>query len=268
MDSESRSADQQQLVEQIKAMAPWHHDIELFDDFSTGKVFSPDGKLKREDNQGVSLISPRRRFFGRMSQLFPDGLAGKSFLDCACNGGAYCFWARELDAERVIGFDVRDHWIDQAKFVQQHRTAGPVDRISFHVSDLYDLPKLNLEAVDLTYFSGIFYHLPDPVTGLKIAADLTQDLLILNTAMMPDPNNPRGMTMARESRTHVMSGVHQLSWFPNGPETLRDILLWMGFPEQKISMLNVKQDVPRSRIEIIAAREKGRLDDFDGERLA
>ena len=49
MDSGGASANQEQLVEQIKAMAPWHHDIELFDGFSTGKVFSPDGKLKRDE---------------------------------------------------------------------------------------------------------------------------------------------------------------------------------------------------------------------------
>lgn len=258
----------EQLAEEIRAMRPWHHDIELFDDFTTGKVFSPDGKLTRPENDGVSLISPRARFFGRMKQLFPQGLEGKDFLDCACNAGAYCFWARELEANRVVGFDVREHWINQARFVQKHRTIQPVDRIEFHVQDLYDVPRLGLDPFDMTYFSGIFYHLPDPVTGLKIAADLTREIIIVNTAMMPKSDNPNGLTMAKESRTKVMSGVHELSWFPNGKETLRDILLWLGFPEQKISMLIEKDDVPRSRIEIVAAREKGRLADFDGEVLA
>jgi tRNA (mo5U34)-methyltransferase len=256
-----------ELSRQVKRLAPWHHDIELTTDLSTGRVFSESGTLTQAENEGVSLISPRRRFFARMKRLFPDGLSGQHFLDCACNAGAYCFWARELDAARIVGFDVREHWINQAKFVQQHRTFAPVDRIEFHVKDLYDVPRLELRPFDLTYFSGIFYHLPDPITGLKIAADLTRDILILNTAMMPNPDNPRGMTMARESRTLVMSGVHELAWFPNGPETLRDILLWAGFKEQKISMHNIKKDVPRSRIEIIAARERGRLEEFEGETL-
>lgn len=260
--------DREVLAEKIRALRPWHHDIELFDDFSTGKVFSPDGKLAGKDNDGVSLISPRSRYFGRMRQLFPEGLSGKHFLDCACNAGAYCFWARELDAERVVGFDVREHWIEQAKFVQQHRTFQPVDRIEFFVRDLYDLPGLGLDPFDVTYFSGIFYHLPDPITGLKIAADLTREIMIFNTAMMPPGDYQNGMTIAHESRTKVMSGVHELSWFPNNKETLRDILLWMGFKEQKISMLNEnKTDAPRSRIEIIAARERGRLENFDGEVL-
>ena len=129
------------------------------------------------------------------------------------------------------------------------------------------MPSQNHEPFDMTYFSGIFYHLPDPITGLKIAADLTTDVLILNTAMMLDPNNPRGLTMARESRTKVMSGVHQLSWFPNGKESLRDILLWLGFKDLKVTMLNERKDNFRSRIEIVAARESGRLKDLNGEPL-
>jgi tRNA (mo5U34)-methyltransferase len=258
---------QEQLTRQIEEMRPWHHDILLFDDFSTGRVFSPDGRLKRPDNDGVSLISPRQQYLTKLDQLYPNGMSGKSFLDCACNAGGYCFWSRERDIARGVGFDVREHWIRQAKLVQEHRTVGPTDRLKFHVMDLYDVPSMGFEPFDMTYFSGIFYHLPDPVNGLKIAADLTTDVLVLNTAMMLDPNNPRGMTMARESRTKVMSGVHQLSWFPNGKETLRDILLWMDFKDLKVTMFNQQKENLRSRIEIVAAREKGRLSGLDGESL-
>lgn len=256
-----------ELSEKIKAMRPWHHDIQLFDDFTTGRVFSPNGRLERVDNDGVSLISPRERFLSRLERIYPEGLSGKSFLDCACNGGGYCFWAREKDVARAVGFDVREHWINQAKFVQQHRTIFPTDRIEFHVMDLYDVPQKKLEPFDLTYFSGLFYHLPDPVTGLKIAADLTSDLLILSTSMMLDMENPRGMTLGYESQTKVMSGVHQLKWLPNGKETLREILKWLGFQEMKITFYQEKKEIQRSRIEIIAARTKNRLVDVEGELL-
>ena len=257
----------EKLTKQIEAMRPWHHDIVLFDEFSTGKIFSPDGLLKRADNDGVSLISPKLHYLKKLDLLYPEGMRGKSFLDCACNAGGYCFWTRERDVDRAVGFDVREHWINQAKFVQQHRTAEPVDRLEFHVMDLYDVPKHDFGKFDMTYFSGIFYHLPDPITGLKIAADMTTDVIVVNTAMVIDPNNPRGMTMARESRTKVMSGVHELSWFPNGKETMLDILLWLGFKDFRVTLLNEKKDVPRSRIEIYAAREEGRLANFVGEPL-
>lgn len=264
--SDSTPELQAQLASQIEAMRPWHHDILLFDDFSTGVVFSPTRRLGRPENDGVSLISPRSNFLKQLDELYPQGLSGKSFLDCACNGGGYCFWTRERDVARAVGFDVREHWIQQAKFVQQHRTVFPTDRIEFHAMDLYDVPLHDFGTFDLTYFSGIFYHLPDPVTGLKIAADRTNDVLFLNTAMMPDPNNPRGMTMARESRTKVMSGVHELSWFPNGQECLRDILRWLGFQDLKVTYHEDKEN-SRSRIQIVAGREPGRLDSIAGEPL-
>lgn len=263
--------DPQQLTEQIREMAPWHHDIVLFDDFSTGKVFSPDGRLTKDKNGEVSLISPKPKFFRQLKALYPDGMKGARFLDCACNGGGYCFLAREYGCDSATGFDVRKHWIDQARFVQKHRTAGPTDNIDFHVLDLYDVPKQDFPQADFTYFSGIFYHLPDPVTGLKIAADLTKDIILVNTAMILDPNNPRGMTMAKESRTKVMSGVHELSWFPNGQETLVDILRWMGFVDFKVTMFNKNKAIERpglarrSRIEIVASRQKGRLENLEGE---
>ena len=257
----------EKLIEQIRAMRPWHHDIEVNEELSTGKVFSPDGTLLPADNDKVSMISPRGRFESRANKLYPDGMAGKRFLDCACNAGAYCFYARELGAEMSYGFDVRKHWIDQAKFVQENRQGFPADRIEFQEMDLYDLPSQDLQSFDFTYFSGIFYHLPDPVTGLKIAADLTKDVLLLNTAAVPEAENPLGMTMVYESVELVMSGVHRLAWFPNGPEILVEILKWLGFKEMKLTkdVINHKN---RRRLEIIAARETGRLSDLSGDYLS
>jgi len=256
--------DKDQLVEQVRAMRPWHQDIEINDQVSTGKAFSPDGKLLPADNDNVSLISPRLRFERRAEVLYPDGLSGKRFLDCACNAGAYCFYARELGADFSFGFDVRKHWVDQARFVQEQRQGFPADRIEFREMDLYDLPKLELEPFDYTYFSGIFYHLPDPITGLKAAADLTRDILLLSTSTATQAGNPLGLTLAYESREKVMSGVHRLAWFPNSPEILVEILNWLGFAEMKVTK-DVSNHKNRNRTEIVAAREKGRLEGLEGE---
>jgi SAM-dependent methyltransferase len=201
-----------------------------------------------------------------LDAIFPQGLSGKRFLDCACNAGGYCFWARERNAEYAFGFDVRDHWIRQGKFVQQYRTVAPTDRVDLRVMDLYDLPQADLLPFDLTLFSGIFYHLPDPITGLKIAADLTRDIIIVNTAIATDEKNPTGLTMAKESAEKVMSGVYQMAWFPNGPETLRELLRWMGFAEIKITF-DLQPPGGRRRVEVYAARERNRLNGVAGTRL-
>ena len=49
--------------------------------------------------------------------------------------------------------------------------------------DLLDVgERLGNERFDICLFKGIFYHLPDPVAGLKIVADRTDEVLILDTA--------------------------------------------------------------------------------------
>jgi tRNA (mo5U34)-methyltransferase len=253
--------DTKRLLDDIRAMRPWHMDIPLTESISTGSAFAAT-TLEPEDNDGVSLISPREAWVNGVKLLFNGSLEGKSFLDCACNSGGYCFFARELGAERCFGFDVRKHWIDQARFVQRHRTVAPVDRIEFRELDLAALGSLKLDPFDLVLFKGIFYHLPDPIAALKTVADLTRDVLWFNSATYEDDEG-NSLYCTYESPDHVMSGVHVLSWFPTGSQVMGKILNWCGFNDIRVTFHNkqLSADEPRrGRIEIIAARESGRLD--------
>jgi SAM-dependent methyltransferase len=167
------------MIRRIKNLGPWHMNIQLTEELNTGQVFSDEGViLDRPSNSGVSLIQLREAFLKQVDAIYPDGISEKTFLDCACNSGGYCFWTREREIKAAFGFDVRDHWINQARFVKAQRNVHPTDRIQFRVTDLYDVPSLKLQPADITMFKGIFYHLPDPVTGLKIAADLTKEVML------------------------------------------------------------------------------------------
>lgn len=262
----SESVTKEWLTEQILEMNPWHHNIQIRDDFSVSMAFGDETKLARSENDGVSLIDTGAKFRERMTSLYPDGMAGRRFLDCACNGGIYCFLARELGADYVYGFDIRDHWIKQAKFIQEHRVVAPTDKIDFQIHDLYQLPEQNLEPFDFTYFSGIFYHLPDPIHGLKIACELTKEIIVVNTASIYDPDNAGGLTPRRRtSSEHVMSGVSELAWFPNGPKAILLILNWLGFKEFKLTQFMQGED--RHRFEIYGSREPGRLADLKGNQM-
>lgn len=258
----------QQMINRINHMAPWHMAVQVLPDLNTGQVFSEDGMVRhRPSNHGVSLLQLRDRFVKLMQEIYPDGLSGKRFLDCACNAGGYCFWARELDVQFAFGFDVRKHWIKQANFVKNHRTVAPTDRIQFRVMDLYELPKQNLPPFDVCNFKGIFYHLPDPITGLKCAADLTREVMIFNTSTTW--GEPDGyMKSGWESRENVMSGVHGLKWYPTGPNVLADILKWLGFEEMKLMFFKQQHDQPQlGRVEIIASKIKGKLENLRGTWL-
>jgi SAM-dependent methyltransferase len=213
----------------------------------------------------VSFHDVEPGFKTLISSLYPDGLAGRSVLDCACNCGGYSLWSRELGASRCFGFDVRDHWIRQAEFLASEREQ-PSDGCSFQVLDLYDLPSRD-EEFDIAIFKGIFYHLPDPVTGLKVVADKTRELIVLNTAMRSGAKDGF-LAVAHESTDFVMSGVYGLNWLPTGPVVLQRILAWVGFPATRISFWQKATSLrsggqPIGRIEILAAREEATFRHYD-----
>ena len=63
----------------------------------------------------------------------------------------------------------------------EHRD-GSSDRMRFEAWNLYEVPEQGLQPFDVVLFNGIFYHLPDPFAGLKIAADLAGELLLVRPA--------------------------------------------------------------------------------------
>ncbi len=247
------------LIEQIRDLGPWHHNIRLTETVEIMDAYD-EQERQRVNNNNISLISSQSAFENKTKCIYPDGLQGKRFLDCACNGGGYCFWAAEMGADRVFGFDVREHWIRQAEFVKAQRTIAPVDNITFETCDLMTLPERHLEPADFTLFKGIFYHLADPIRGLKIAADLTREVLWLNTARC-FTDNTESLYCTFEKPENLMSGVHALSWTPSGPSVVGKMLYWLGFRDIRHVFSKQYEDRPRfGRMEVIAAREPGMLD--------
>lgn len=243
------------LREQIRQLGPWHHDIEVADGIRTGE-FARAGIAPELGK--VELIRPDVYLPLMLADVFPDGLAGRSILDCACNAGGYLFAAKDLGAGRAFGFDVREHWIRQAQFVQSHRHAPD---LAFARCDLADLPSRNLGRFDVTLFLGLLYHLPDPVAGLRIAAEHTNELLLVNTAI--SPRNHAGLVLAIESETYVMSGVHRLAWLPTGARVVREMLAWCGFPHTRVQFEGKGAHGPR--VQVIAAREERVLASYDAK---
>jgi SAM-dependent methyltransferase len=256
--SSNGSMNQADLINQIRELRPWHHNLQLTPEVDIRCAFEPD-ELARANNGNVSFIDVRDEFVQKIADIYPEGFAGKTFLDCACNSGAYCFWVRELGAKQAFGFDVREHWIDQARFISRNRTVAPTDQIEFDVFDLMQLREKDIEPADLTLFKGIFYHLADPIQGLKIAADLTKDVLWFNSAVI-FKEDERGLICTFERSEKVMSGVHSLSWTPTGPKVIVMMLHWLGFTDIWHVYTRPYPDGEYGRMEIIASRTAGRLD--------
>jgi tRNA (mo5U34)-methyltransferase len=259
----ARALSADELREEVVRLGPWHVEVDITPEVSTAAFLDAPAESRRDEFGIVHFQRPHDGFLRRMGRIFPQGMEGRRVLDCACNCGYYLFWCKELGAGECLGFDAREHWIRQARFLTAHR-AQPSDGIRFEVCDLYDLPSLDAGRFDVTFFNGIFYHLPDPVAGLKLAADRTDELLVLNTATMAGRRDG-ALVADEESPTKLMSGLYGLNWFPTGPRVLTSILRWLGFAEVRCSVWRTppNQSPRLGRIELLAARREGFFDAWD-----
>ena len=241
------------LRAEIERLGPWHHDVEVVPGVRTGELRP--SRVAPELGE-VSIIRPDSSLPLVLEDVYPDGLGGRTVLDCACNAGGYLFAATDLGASRAFGFDVRSHWIRQAEFLKTHRGAANVE---FAQCDLMNLPDLRVGRFDVTLFFGIFYHLADPIAGLRMAADHTNELLIVNTAVRPARQD--ALLLNVESETEVMSGVHRVAWLPTGPRVLQELLAWCGFPESRVQFES--RDGAHGRVQLLAARDRATLASYD-----
>lgn len=83
---------------------------------------------------------------------------------------------------------------------------------------------------DISWFGGIFYHLPLPMTALRNVANMTNELMYINTASRRSVGR-QGLVMAREDTAPAMNGIHGLNWYPTDPKVMIAILEQLGFVE-------------------------------------
>ena len=161
----ARALSAEELREEVIRLGPWHVEVEITPEVSTAAFLdAPAGDATRTTSASCTSSARTRASCGGCGACSRRGWTGRRVLDCACNCGYFLFWSKELGAGECLGFDAREHWIRQARFLAAHR-AQPSDGIRFEVCDLYDLPALDPGRFDVTFFNGIFYHLPEPDHG-------------------------------------------------------------------------------------------------------
>lgn len=219
----------QKLLDDLRALAPWHHDIILNNNgLKTGDGNSATYREGRKENVSLVDVTAFKKF---LSRLYPSGLKGKTVLDVACNGGGHSLAAHQLDADYVFGFDAREHWYQQCLFIKKYFQI-PDERLKFEKCDLNEM-LLKTPDFDITFFNGILYHIPDPITILLRLGEQTRKLILVDTAFQNDiPSNC--LVPKIEGTEEVMSGINGLSWLPGGPDVLKIIMRQVGFNYSQI----------------------------------
>jgi tRNA (mo5U34)-methyltransferase len=158
---------QDEIRQRVDALGPWFHNLDL-----NGVPTAPTHFLG--DYPNVKW----RRF----ANVIPDNLQGKSVLDIGCNAGFYAMEMKRRGAERVLGLDSDEEYLEQAKF------AADVNglKIEFRKLSAYDVGQLG-EKFDLVIFMGVLYHLRHPLLALDLIHEhAARDLLLFQSMQRGD----------------------------------------------------------------------------------
>jgi tRNA (mo5U34)-methyltransferase len=143
----------------VAALGQWFHNMDL-----DGVPTAPNHFLN--DYPNVK--------WKRFQHAIPEDLSGKTVLDIGCNAGFYSLEMKRRGAERVLGIDFDDRYLDQARLAAEVRGAD----IEFRKLSVYDVAQLG-ERFDVVLFMGVLYHLRHPLLALDLIHDhVAGDLLV------------------------------------------------------------------------------------------
>lgn len=179
------------------------------------------------DGEMISGIKPLHVLRSEADLIFDQDLAGASVLDIGAWDGFFSFEAERRGAARVVATDhycwSGEGWGTREGFDYVHaRSNSSVEAID---GDVADLPRLGIGQFDIVLFLGVFYHLPDPYLGLKAAAQMSRDHLVVETATaLPRESLPAMRLFAPGE----LDGDTTNFWAPNLP-ALELMLRTFGF---------------------------------------
>ena len=159
--SSTEKIDRADLRHQVELLGEWFHNLDLH-----GVPTAPNHFLGDFPNVKWTPIS----------KAIPESLNGASVLDIGCNGGFYSIAMKKRGAGRVLGVDIDDRYLNQARFAA--KTLGL--NIEFEKRSVYEIDSIAGQ-FDYVFFMGVFYHLRYPVYALDKVVKKVGGKLVFQT---------------------------------------------------------------------------------------
>ena len=144
----------------------WFHSIDL-----GGGIVTPGHDSQEQHRQEAKLM------------FDPIKISGASVIDVAAWNGFHSFEAKRRGAARVLA---TDHFAWNHADFRGRETfdlAREALGLDIEAQDI-DIPDISVEKLgtfDVVLFLGVFYHLFDPIDGLRRVASLARDVLVVVT---------------------------------------------------------------------------------------
>lgn len=189
----------------------WFHSIDLAEGITTPGIKSRDIHIK----EAAAIFDPIR-------------MDDVSVIDIGAWNGFYSFEAKCRGASRVLATDHvcwnHDNFRGRETFELARSALGlDIDALDIEV------PDLSVENVggqfDVVLFLGVFYHLIDPIDGLRRAASLAKEVLVIETHTDGEDIGRPAMIMYPGSE---LDGDPSNWWGPNNA-CMKALLGTMGF---------------------------------------
>jgi tRNA (mo5U34)-methyltransferase len=226
-----------EILAGVERLKPWFHCIDL-----------GQGIVTKTERAATEPVDHPRGTWEIIKNCLPQDLTGKRVLDVGCNAGFYSIEAKRRNAARVLGVDSQRHQVRQALFAR--RVLG-LD-IDFNRMSVYDLRLETVGTFDVVLALGLIYHLKHLILALERLFDVTGEMLILETAVLPPdkiPDLPFPCSVGGEGRPHhPMAYVENtvgdkeavFNWFLPSPRATQALLRDVGFDE--VVIVSVRGD--------------------------
>jgi tRNA (mo5U34)-methyltransferase len=149
------------LNQQVAELGEWFHNLDL-----NGVKTAPNHFLGDFPNVKWQDIRP----------AIPLQMNGMTVLDIGCNAGFYSLEMKRRGASRVLGIDVEDRYLNQARFAAKTLQL-PIEFEKRSVYAVDDIPG----QFDYVFFMGLFYHLRYPLLALDKVVKKVKGTLVFQT---------------------------------------------------------------------------------------
>jgi 2-polyprenyl-3-methyl-5-hydroxy-6-metoxy-1,4-benzoquinol methylase len=162
-----------EVAGELERLRPFHHSIDLPYGLNTF-----DAERSRRPVEGIRVDSFVAHAFPSLFARYGGSLAGKRVLDVGCNCGGFSFEAAKAGAERVVGIDIAERYIEQADFIRQTLDANQTE---FSVTTIDDVSVETVGSFDVVLCLGVLYHLENPVSSMRRLAAVCEDAMLVDT---------------------------------------------------------------------------------------
>jgi tRNA (mo5U34)-methyltransferase len=193
----------------------------------------PDGSVL-DGLQSIEHLRWRLGLFG-----LPDDLSGKRVLDIGAWDGWFSFECERRGAA-VVAVDC----VELDTFLEARKLLG--SGVEYLTLDVNELSASRLGRFDIVLFLGVLYHLRHPLLGLEKILELSTDLALIESFVIPSETRPVPAVMEFYERTELGGQID--NWCGPAPECLLAMCRSAGFAQAEL------KDITNQRASVVCRR--------------